>query len=452
MGMARQLLSFSGRYFLFFQRHNVNLSDKALLYLQGLFQAHKKNMERMEERVPGVKYDQLQYFLSESQWEHRPVTDQISRDADHILGGDLDSFLLIDETGIPKKGKMSVGVARQWCGQLGKRENCQVAVCATLGRGHFSTMIDCRLYLPKEWTDDTARCQKAKIPADEREFKTKHELAWEMIKRTRENGLRYKWIGFDSLYGDNPAFVRKVEDNGNIFMGDIHRDHFIYLEDPKPYLPSRKSGTGRKPTRLKSNVKPIRVDEWVEQQADNAWQRLTARDTTKGKLIVDILHHKVWLWDGKEKAARHWHLIVRREITSPHKVKYSLSNAPSSTSVGRLAYMQAQRYWVERPFQDAKQQCGMGEYQACGWYAWHHHITMVMLAMLFMTEQRIHYEDDIPLLSCCDITEVLKFVLPRRDVTEEEILRQIVVRHQKRQDSIDATYRKQRKSGNTGFG
>ena len=450
-GLARRLLSFHGRYFQYFQRHNTNLADKAFQYIKGLFQAKKKNMERMEERVPDVVYDQLQYFLSDSQWEHQPIIEQISSDADQLMGGYSDSGLYIDETGIPKKGKMSVGVARQWCGQVGKVDNCQVAVIATLGRGNFSTMIDFRLYLPEEWTKDEVRCDKAKIPTSEREFKTKHELAWDMINNARQNGVRYQWVGFDGFYGDNPEFVRKLADNNEIFMADIHSNHRIYLEDPKPYLPLRKSNQGRKPKKLKSDVKPIRVDKWVAQQPDNAWQRISLRDTTKGKLIVEILHKRIWLWDGKEKEARNWHVIVRREVNSPHKQKYSLSNASDATSVERLAYMQAQRYWVERPFQDAKQQCGMGEYQARGWHAWHHHMTLVMLAMLFMTEQRIRYVDDIPLLSCNDITEVLKFFLPRRDVTEKEVLKQIAIRHEKRQASIDAAYEKQRKNGNFKF-
>ncbi len=400
-------------------------------------------MERIEERVPDVDYEQLQYFLSESGWQHRPIMDQISIDADRLLGGHSDSALYIDETGIPKKGKMSVGVARQWCGQNGKVDNCQVAVFATLGRGHYSTMIDCRLYLPEAWTKDEARCNKAKIPSDDRQFKTKHDLAYEMITNARENGIRYKWIGCDSFYGNNPEFIRKLADNDEVFMADIHSDHRIYLEDPRPYLPERKSPKGRKPKKLKSDIKSIQVNKWVEQQPDNAWQRITIRDTTKGKLRVDILHQRVWLWDGKEHTARQWHLVVRREINSPYKQKYSLSNAPIATSIERLGYMQAQRYWVERPFQDAKQQCGMGDYQARGWLAWHHHMAMVMLAMLFMTEQRIHYKDDVPLLSCNDIVAVLKFMLPRRDINENEVLRQLEVRHIKRQASIDAAYEKQ---------
>jgi len=404
-------------------------------------------MERMEERVPDTQYDPLQYFLSDADWDRTPVTDKIAQDADKLLGGFDDSALYIDETGMPKKGKMSVGVARQWCGQLGKTDNCQVGVFATLGRDRFSTPIDCRLYLPREWADDKKRCLKAKVPVEEIIFKTKHELALEMVFRARKNGVRFKWVGCDGFYGDNPEFVRSLADSGEEFMADIHCDHRIYLEDPKPIVPAAKSNRGRKPSKLKAQTRASRVDKWVAKQPEESWQRIEVRDSTKGKLLVDILHQRVWLWDGKENEARKWHLVVRREVNSPKKKKYSLSNALASTPIKKLAYMQAQRYWVERPFQDGKNQCGMGDYQARGWLSWYHHMTMVMLAMLFMTEQRIINQADIPLLSNADITTVLKSILPRRDITEEEVLRQLDVRHRKRQDSIDFAYEKQRAAG-----
>ncbi len=172
-------------------------------------------------------------------------------------------------------------------------------------------------------------------------------------------------------------------------MGDIHSNHRIYYEDPKPIVPLPKSNKGKKPSKLQAQTRSIRVDRWVAKQSPKAWKRVEIRESTKGKLLVDILHREVWVWDGKESIARKWHLVVRREINSPEKIKYSLCNAPSNTPTRRLAFMQAQRHWVERPFQDAKNQCGLGEYQARGWVAWQHHMSMVMLAMLFMLEQRL---------------------------------------------------------------
>ena len=146
---------------------------------------------------------------------------------------------------------------------------------------------------------------------------------------------------------------------------DVHKDQHIYLEDPKPVVPIAKPGKGRKPKKLKAQTKPIRVDEWAEKQPDDRWQRTYVRNTIKGKLLVDILHQRVWLWDGEEPEAHCWHLIVRREVGG-NKVKYSLCNAPASTSVRRLAFMQAQRYWIERTFQDAKNQYSGRNYKTAG--------------------------------------------------------------------------------------
>jgi len=131
--------------------------------------------------------------------------------------------------------------------------------------------------------------------------------------------------------------------------------------------------------------------------------------------MVEVLHQRVWLWDGNEPNARCWSLIVRKD-KADNKVKYSLSNAAKETSLERLVYMQAQRYLVERVFQDAKNQCGMGDYQARGWRSWYHHMAIIMMAMLFMLEQRLKNKDDLPLLSCADIAAVLKHILPHRAV------------------------------------
>jgi SRSO17 transposase len=342
-GLTRHFLSFHERYHKFFQRHTVNISDKAFQYLKGLFQADKKNMERMEEKVAETVYDPLQYFLSDSKWDWRPLNSQIGRDSDKLLGGHNDSALYIDDTGIPKKGKKSVGVARQWCGQLGKVDNCQVAVFATLGKGKFSLPIDFRLFLPLEWINDKKRCEKAKIPADQTVFKTKHQQAFEMVFLARKNGVRFKWVGFDGFYGDNPAFLRQLADNGEKFIGDIHKDHQVYYEDPKPIVPPPTSERGKQPSKLQAQTRSMRVDAWVRKQAPGAWKRVALRDGSKGKIFVDILHRIIWLWDGKEPEARRWHLVVRREIDSPKEIKYSLSNASLDTPTERLAFMQAQR-------------------------------------------------------------------------------------------------------------
>ena len=149
----------------------------------------------------------------------------------------------------------------------------------------------------------------------------------------------------------------------------------------------------------------LRADRWSEQQPDSAREKFDIRDTGKGKLKVAVLHRHVWLWDGKEPNAQCWRLVVKKTADTD-ETKYSISNAPSSISLQRLVYMQGQRFLVERIFQEAKNQCGMGRYQARGWRSWHHHMTMVMLAMQFMLEQQLKNSADYPLLSSNDIVEL----------------------------------------------
>lgn len=406
-------------------------------------QAQKKNMERMEETVVDADEQRLQHMLTESQWDHRTVLDQVAQEADQWLGGTADSCLLIDESGLAKKGKHSVGVQRQWCGRQGKVDNCQVGVFAALGKGHLSTLIDERLYLPKEWASNPARCRKAGIPEAERKHRSKSELALEMVRHQKALGLRYAWVGADGGYGKEPAFLRGLAAMGEVFVVDVHKDQQIYLEDPRPIIPESTTTQGRPRSRRQAQTACVRADQWSKDQSAADWQQVTLRDSSKGKLRVEILHRRLWLWDGKEAQAHQWHLIIRRELDSPETIKYTLSNAPAETTTRRLAQMQAQRFWIERSLQDGKSESGLADYQARKWRSWHHHMALVMMAMLFMLEERILQQDNHPLLSCSDIESLLRAFLPRRDIEQDEIIQQMTKRHRKRQAAIDSQYRKQ---------
>ena len=410
-------------------------------YLSGLMQARRKNMERMAEVVPESDDQVLQHFLSNSRWDERGVLDQVALEADALLGGTPESALLIDESGITKKGQHSVGVARQWNGRLGKVDNCQVGVFAALSRGRDATLIDTRLYLPKCWTNDAVRCAAVGVPKAAQELKSKPQLALEMVRHNRRLGVRFAWVGMDGLYGKDPALLRALDRDGETFMADVHKDQFIYLDDPQPRIPPTMSG--RRRTRLVAQREPLRVDVWAAAQPESAWQRVRLRESTKGELQVDVLCQRVWLWNGEETDAHCWHLIVRREVKARDEIKYSLSNAPEATCPARLARMQGQRYWVERTFQDGKSQAGLDHYQARGWRSWHHHMALVMMAMLFMLKERSASRDNYPLLSCADVETLLAHVLSRRDVALKEVTRQLEVRYRRRQAAVDSAYGKQ---------
>lgn len=442
-GMGQRFLAFCDRFRGHFCQRTRTVETAAQQYVQGLIQAETKNMERMAEVVPEADHQALHHMLSESVWSERAVLDQVAQEAHRLLGGDEETSLLIDESGFPKKGRHSVGVSRQWCGQVGKVDNCQVGVFAALNRGSDVTLIDERLFVPKAWTDDDARCQAAGIPKAQRGFQQKTDLALAMIRHARQHGIGFAWVGFDGFYGSDPAFLRALDDDGEVFVGDVHKDQRVDLEDPQPVVPPPVTTRGRPPTALQAQTPVWRVDQWVQQQPASAWQPVTLRDGTKGPLQVEILQQRVWLWDGQEAQARQWHLIVRREVATPDDIKYSLSNAPAATPIPRLAFMQGQRYWVERALQTGKQDVGLGDYQVRSWRGWHHHMTLVMMAMLFQLEERQLQRPTYPLLSGRDIRALWTQFLPRRDTTLDEVLRQMEVRHRKRQAAIDSAYRKQ---------
>ena len=403
--------------------------------------ANRKNIERMAEAVPDCNDQSLQNFISYSPWDESALMRQIADDTDAIMGHDPDSCLIIDESGFKKSGKKSVGVARQWLGRYGKVDNGQVGVFMAQNCRDKVTLTDRRLYLPECWTLSKKRMEQAGVPEQRYTHRKKTELAFEMVESARQRGSSHQWIGADGFYGNDPWFLRQLEKMGETFVIDVHADQPVYADAPKLFVPKRCSNRGRKPSRLKTRQKPIRVSDWVKQQPLDAWTQVAVRNSTKGSLKVWALHGRLWLWDGKEKRAHQWHLIVRRERNSKNKLKYSLSNAPVDTSVERLAFMQSQRFFVERALEDAKSTCGMADYQVRGWTGWHHHMTMVILAMLFMLKIKVQYADTCELISSNDIRELLYHFLPKRAITPEEVLRQMQVRHRKRQNAILHPYK-----------
>jgi SRSO17 transposase len=429
-----------------FQSYRHNVSDKARQYASGLMQAgSRKNMDRMAEVVPDSKSRNLQQFLTHSKWSHREVIDHVAQDADKLLGDSRQACLLIDESGFAKQGKSSVGVARQWLGRLGKVDNGQVAVFGALAKGRYAAPVDVRLYLPEQWTDDPKRCERAGVSEGERVFRTKTELALEIVRHGRRNNLRFGWVGADAGYGKGPGFCFALDEMGETFVVDLHSDFHVYLEDPKPYVPQKTNKRGRTFQKYRTDKESVEVGVVVGSLPAGIWKTKTLRDTTRGGLKVRICSPPVYVWDGESERAKCWTLIVTKSLGSNPDTKISLTNAPKQTTLRRLGWMQRQRYWVERVFEDGKSECGMADYQVRKWSAWHHHMALVMMAMLFMLSERIRHKDTYPLLSCSDIEELLARFLPRRDVTKEEVISQLEYRHSQRQKAIESYARRQKK-------
>ncbi len=443
-GIADAFAALIGRYGRFFRTRTRDNAAVAERYLNGLAQAHDCNFASMATVVDNSCAQQFQHFISNSPWKHEPVVAQISQDADRLLGGKPTSSLIIDESSFAKQGDRSVGVARQWSGRLGKVDNCQVAVFGVLSDGQRHTAVDMRLYLPKPWVEDTARCDQAGVPADARKLTTKSEHALDIVRQARARGMRFEWVGIDGGYGKEPPFLRALDDANEVFVADVHSNQRVWTKRPEIGAPPSKAGRPKR--KLRASGEDVTVASLVKGFRPEDWARCILRDSTRGELRVDVAHRRVWVWNRVEPAPRCWHLIVRREVESPKTIKYSLSNAPADTAVLRLAQMQGQRYWVERAFEDGKGECGLADYQVLGWRAWHHHVTMVMLAMLFIAEQRVAHQPGLELLSPRDIVEMLKETLPRKPETREALVARINQRHQRRRGSIESRFRTQRKA------
>ena len=221
-----------------YERHFIgqgrNSVGHARDYLTGLLGIQRrKNIETIENDVPDSDYQGMEQFISSSPWSHRDLLDDVARDADELLGHEHEAGLFLDESSFLKKGTRSVGVQRQWSGRAGKVENCQVGVFASLARGDEFALIDFRLYLPQSWVDDVDRCDKAKIPEEHRIYQPKWMQAVEMVRQARANGVRFGWVGADSLYGNNQQFLNMLEDMGENFMADVHKNLKVWLECPE---------------------------------------------------------------------------------------------------------------------------------------------------------------------------------------------------------------------------
>jgi SRSO17 transposase len=423
-------------------RHD--LLPHARSYLTGLLGLNvRKNIGRIDERAATSNYQGMQQFISDSPWDSSAVMRQIARDANALLGGQADTALYLDETSFVKKGEASVGVQRQYCGRLGKLENCQVGVFACLGQGERVALVDFRLFLPASWAQDPARCRKAKIPEAQRRHRTKAELALEMVQQARVQGLRHQWIGGDEIYGNNRPLTDALDAAGEVFLMDINRNHLLWDRDPLGEVPPAGTGRGRPATRRVADPQAVQQSAaaWAQSDFAGACQTVTLRQTTRGALTVKLWVLPVWQWEPADRRARRRWLVVRQEQDGTFK--YSLSNAAQQISWERLGYMQAQRYWIERAFQDAKSQLGMADYEVRGWPGWHHHIALVCLALLFTVQERVALAEQLPLLTVRDLVELFEIYLPRREHNLEEVWAAMEQRHLARQNAIDSARKKQ---------
>ncbi len=434
-GSHDKLQRFHDGYTLHFLTKTRNMVKQSFQYIQGkLLGKGRGNMCRYAKDVPDCNNQSLQHFVSNSPWNHRPVLDHIQRDVTATVGDKNNGSIHIDECCFPKQGKDSVGVTSQYCGRLGKTANCQAGVFLGYARDSYRTLIDERLYLPKEWIQDKVRRRKCGVPWYVR-FKKKTELAWEMILHAqKKNKVPFGWVGMDCFYGRDSWLRNKIDAQGLIYIADIPSNLGVWLERPKTGVPPRKKGVrGRNPTREKviEGTDPIKVRDLKDQLDGEEWHHVFIRDTERRELWADMARLRVFPSEDDGLPGDECWLIIRKDSKSK-EIKYQLSNAPADTVIDRLGQMSGSRYWIERTFEDGKGIAGLEDFQVRSWTGWHHHITMTFLAMLYLMMLSIDLGRKADFLTVQDVKEIFEVIMPKRRVTSEELVHLILEKHKRR--------------------
>jgi SRSO17 transposase len=351
--------------------------EHAGMFVQGLLSGlDRKNVESIaylfdQDRMP------LQWFMGRSDWDDKPLREELVRQVGQELGQE-NGVIVFDPSGFPKSGRESVGTARQWCGRLGKVDNCQVAIYMGYVSGCEHALVDMRLYLPREWTNDAKRRKKAGIPKGTR-YRTRHQLCLEMLK---ENGdqLPHEWIAGDDEMGRPYWFRRRLNSLNERYLLAVPSNTVVRdLEvDPPVY-----TGRGRHPKRPW-----IGVNKWVANLETSDWTEVDVRDGAKGPLIVDVVKRQVVArTDNRQEGHEEVLVVIRyrdRDNRRVMKVDYYLSNASPETYEAEFARVAKAEHRIEECIQRAKSETGLADYEVRNWKGWHHHQTLSLIASWFL--------------------------------------------------------------------
>lgn len=414
----------------------------------------------MSEQIAYANQQAMNHFISDSPWDAQAVMGQVAQDVHQAFAkGKTKTGLLIDESGWKKTGKHSVGVARQYLGNIGKTDNGQVGVFLALTQADKVAIIQGKLYLPQVWSNNSTRCDKAKIPLYAQDYKTKPQMALGMIDQLATS-ISYDWIGGDSLYGNSTELRHSLHQMGKLFVLDTREDLQVYLQDPALYIAeqrlpgktynkdgSQRKNMGRPKCRYTTDQQPVTIQELMLTSREQEWSTLKLRKGTKGWLKRKALIKSVYLWQGKRDNNPHVEKlrVVISEDMNGENLKYSLTNdwdneLHTEKSPQEVVYMQMQRHFVEKSFREIKQQLGFADYQVRTWRAWYHHVALTMLALLYILEQQIIHQNDVPLLSANDIKYLLANSLQKKAQSQEELQNIIWQRHKVRQIDINRYY------------
>lgn len=360
------------------------------------------------------KHQSLLHFVANSPWSDAAVLAEVRNSVLPVLEkrGPIEAWI-IDDTGYPKKGKHSVGVARQYCGQLGKQDNCQNAVSLSIANHHGSIPIGYRLYLPEEWAKDDARKKKAGVPADVT-FKMKPEIAIDLIKQALEDGVPRGIALADAGYGADTKFRDALSELGLPYVVGIGSGATIWAPGTGPLPPKEWSGRGRRPTRLRRDEEhqPITVKSMALALKETDWQIIAWREGSDqllksrfARLRVRPAHEDYKLTAPRQEE---W-LLIEWPEDEDEPTRYWFSTLPADISFENLVDTAKLRWRIERDYRDLKQEVGLGHYEGRGWRGFHHHATLCIAAYGFLIIERGNFSPSEPSSS----TQFKKANLPK---------------------------------------
>src|SRR5918912_347449 len=365
-----------------------------------LLPGERKSVEPMAARVDparvGAAHRSLHHFVAKAAWDDGALLEAVRGYVLPALQerGPIRAWL-VDDTGLPKKGKLSVGVARQYCGQLGKRDNCQVAVTLSVATEHASLPIAYRLYLPEAWADDPARRAMAGVP-EEAGFATKPAIALEQIGRALADGVPPGVVVTDAGYGNDTDFRDRVTAAGLAYVAGILGTTGLWPPGAGPLPAASWSGRGRPPKRLRRGPEhqPLAAERLATGLPAGAWRSVTWREGTAGELTsrfaavrVRPAHDDFRLTAPR---AEEWFLTEWPEGES-EPTKYWLSTLPEAATLQELVATAKLRWRIERDFEELKQEPGLGHFEGRGWRGFHHHASLCIAAYGFLAAERCRF-------------------------------------------------------------
>jgi SRSO17 transposase len=390
-GLHDELLAYHREFAPLFRR--AEQRHWALRYLEGqLLPLERKSIEPMADALAGGNVQAMQQFIGVGAWDDEAVLAKHQQLVAEVLGDDTTGVLIVDGCDFPKQGTHSVGVARQWCGALGKVANCQASVVACYASARGATLVDRRLYLHEDWFTDAyrPRRQRCGVPADT-PFQRRPELAWAMIAGLRgRGGLPFRWVTGDEAFGNTPVLLDRIAGAGLAYFMEVPHNVRVWATRPPTAIPTATGRKGHPFTRLRlapGAPAPVRVDALAAALPPSAWQVAQIQDGSKGPLVAEVAFVRaVAVRDGLP-GPDVW-VVLRRALDAPRELKAYLSNADADTPPATLVWLLGLRWPVEQAIKEAKEELGLDHYEVRGWRGWHHHTTMTLLAQHFLVRLR----------------------------------------------------------------